>query len=52
MSEWLKVMLEEIARKQEEALQQAAEERQRSAPGSGPSTPPPGAPASVSRARG
>jgi hypothetical protein len=30
MSEWLKIMLEEIARKQQEAEQQAAEQQRRS----------------------
>ena len=36
LSEWLKIMLGEIARKQEEAARAAAEQKQREAPKSRP----------------
>jgi hypothetical protein len=44
MSEWLKIMLEEIARKQLEAEQQAAEQRRRSEEDPQPPPPAPAGP--------
>jgi hypothetical protein len=40
LSEWLKIMLEEIARKQDDAVRAVAEQQQRSAAGSAPENPP------------
>jgi hypothetical protein len=40
LSEWLKIMLEEVARKQDDAARAAAEQQQRKAARSDPDIPP------------
>jgi hypothetical protein len=40
LSEWLKIMLDEVARKQDDAARAASEQQQRNAASSAPENPP------------